>query len=254
MPPTTRFSKWMKKDIDPSHSSSTSRLEPYPIISMMQPDPPLQIPEETSSSIDIDAFMNQPGHATIVNAIIDRNKETIMENFLRDNVGAFEFGRPPPIDISDPTHLLFGWQPPSVGSSILNDPFSSLNTWYQRPQIEPVDPNIPSTQVSATIPQNTHPILTQPLVHTTSQPTPSVSSASVSTPHFPTPENPPFTSNNTAFSLPPHETSCPFTTQIPPLGSNTSSFIPPNITINPFVTSQSSSTAFPLGPWNIATT
>ena len=68
--------------------------------------------------------MNQPGHATIVNAIIDRNKETIMENLLRDNVGLFEFGRPPPVDITDPTHPLFGWQPP---------------------QVEPADPNIPST-------------------------------------------------------------------------------------------------------------
>ena len=119
--------------MDPSHSSSTSRVDPYPIISTMQPNPLLQIPEETSSSIDIDAFMNQPGHATIVNAIIDQNKETIMENFLRDNVGAFEFGHPPPIGISNPTHPLFGLKPPSVGSSVLNDPFSLLNKGYQPP-------------------------------------------------------------------------------------------------------------------------
>ena len=68
--------------------------------------------------------MNQPGHATILNAIIDRNKETIMVNFLRDNVGLFEFGRPPPFDITNPTHPLFGWQPP---------------------QVELANPNIPST-------------------------------------------------------------------------------------------------------------
>ena len=59
---------------------------------MMPSDPPLKILEEPRSSIDIEAFMNQPGHATIVNAIIDQNKETIMENFLWDNVGVFEFG------------------------------------------------------------------------------------------------------------------------------------------------------------------
>ncbi len=47
-----------------------------------------------------------------------------MENFLRDNVGAFEFGFPPPINISNPTQPLFGWKPP---------------------QMEPADPNIPST-------------------------------------------------------------------------------------------------------------
>ena len=196
--------------------------------------------------------MNQPSHATIVNAIIDQNKETIMENLLRNNVGAFEFGRPQALNISDPTHPLFGWQPPSVGSYILNDPFSSLNKGYQPPQMEPTDPNIPSIQEPIPIPQNTHPILTQPLVHTTSQQSTSVSFASTSTTHFPTPQNLPFTSNNTTFSLPPHNTSSPSTTQMSPLGLNTSSSIPPNITINPFVASQSSSASFPLGPWNVA--
>ena len=75
--------------------------------------------------------MNQLAHANIVNAIINLNKETIMENFLRDNVGVFKFGHPPPIDIKNPTHPLFGWQ---------------------APQVEPVDPNIPSTQVPVPIP------------------------------------------------------------------------------------------------------
>ena len=128
MPPTTRFGKntRKKKDMDPSHSGNVSRAQPYPVVSMTQSDPSPQNLEEPGSSIDIEAFMNQPGHATIINAIIDRNKETIMENFLRDNVGVFEFWRPPPIDIIDPTHPLFGWQPP---------------------QVEPINPNIPSTEV-----------------------------------------------------------------------------------------------------------
>ena len=99
MPPTTRFGRntQKKKDMDPSQSGNTSRAQPYPVVSITPSDPPPQTPEDLGSFIDIEAFMNQPGHATIVNAIIDRNKETIMENFLRDNVGLFEFGRPPPI-------------------------------------------------------------------------------------------------------------------------------------------------------------
>ena len=60
-----------KKDMDPRHSDNTSRAHPYPVISMMPPNPPPQILEEIGSSIDINAFMNQPSHATIVNAIID---------------------------------------------------------------------------------------------------------------------------------------------------------------------------------------
>ena len=71
---------------------------------MMPLDPPPQILEEIGFSIDIDAFMNQLGHG-----IINQNKETIMENFLRDNVGAFDFGHPPRTDILDPMHPLFGW-------------------------------------------------------------------------------------------------------------------------------------------------
>ena len=52
--------------------------------------------------------MNQLGHATIINVIIDQNRDTIMENILRDNVGAFDFGRPPPTNIIDPMYSLFG--------------------------------------------------------------------------------------------------------------------------------------------------
>ena len=83
MPPTTCFGRnTQKKDMDPSHSSNTSQAQSYPVVSMMPSDPPPQILEEPGSSIDIEAFMNQPSHTTMVNAIIDRNKETIMENFL----------------------------------------------------------------------------------------------------------------------------------------------------------------------------
>ena len=56
--------------MDPSHSSNIAQAHPYTIVSMMPPEPPLQIPEETGSSMDIDAFMNQPSHVTIFNAII----------------------------------------------------------------------------------------------------------------------------------------------------------------------------------------
>ena len=174
--------------------------------------------------------MNQPGHATIVNAIIDHNKETIMANFLQDNVGLFEFGRPPPIDITDPAHPLFGWQPP---------------------QVEPADPNIPSTQVPVPIPQNPYPTLTQSLVHTTSQPMLSIPSASVTTAHFATLPLPPLSSSNTTFSS--QNTSSPSTAYILPPGSNVSSSIPSHISANPFATTQSSSVAFPLGPWNVTT-
>lgn len=213
MPRTTHFGRnaQKKKDMDPSHSGNTSQAHPYLMVSMTPSNPPPQIPEELRSSIDIEAFMNQLGHATIVNAIIDQNKETIITNVLRDNVGVFEFGRPPPIDITDLNHLLFGWQPP---------------------QVEPANQNIPSTQVPILIPQNTHPTPTQPLVHTTSQPTLSVPSASIATTHFSNPSNPPFASNNTTFLLPPQITSSPSVAHILLPGFNTSSSIPPNITIN----------------------
>ena len=72
MPPTTRISKnkQKKKDMDPSFSISTSQAQPYPVVSMAPADPPPQILKESGSTLDIDAFMNQPGHAIIVNSII----------------------------------------------------------------------------------------------------------------------------------------------------------------------------------------
>lgn len=188
-----------------------------------------------------------------------------MENFLRDNVGTFDFGLPPPTNIIDPKHPLFGWQPPSTRSSIPHDPFFSPNNRYQPTKIELIDPNIPSIQVNTPISQNTQPILTQPLVHTTPQPTsvPSVSTFSIPIPAL---QYTPFSLSNIAFSLPSQNTSNPFTssiniqptsqytTRMPPLGLNTSSLIPPNITINSFVTSQSTLASFPLGPWSFGKT
>ena len=84
MPPTTRFGRntRKKKDMDPSQSGKRSCTQLYPTVSITSLDPPPQTPEDPGPSIDIEAFMNQLGHATIINAIIDCNKETIMENFL----------------------------------------------------------------------------------------------------------------------------------------------------------------------------
>ena len=105
--------------------------------------------------------------------------------------------------------------------------------------------------MTSPIPQNTHPILTQPLVHTTSQPITSVSYVSASTIHILASQNPPFTPSNTIFSHPSQKRPNPFTTNMPPVGSNTPSFIPPNIPINLFVTSQGILDLFPLGPWSV---
>ena len=94
--------------MDPSLSSSTAQAQPYPIVSMAPLDPPPQILEESGSTLEIDALMNQPRHATIVNAIIDQNIETIMKNFLIDNVGVFDFGCTTPTNNKNNTHPLFG--------------------------------------------------------------------------------------------------------------------------------------------------
>lgn len=75
-----------------------------------------------------------------------------MDNLLRDSVGAFDFGRPPPFDITDPRHPLFGKLTPPIGPSNPNDPLFIPNRGYQSTQLEPVDINIPSTQLGAPIP------------------------------------------------------------------------------------------------------
>ena len=55
-------------DPDLSSSSTTTQLQ---LVSSITHDPPPQNLEEESPSLDIDAFMNQLGNATIVNTIID---------------------------------------------------------------------------------------------------------------------------------------------------------------------------------------
>ena len=82
-----------------------------------------------------------------------------MENFLRDNVSVFGFGRPPPLDISDPTHTLFGRFPPPIGPSDPNDPFFISESGHQMIQLEPMDPNISSIQLGIPIPKFNQPTI-----------------------------------------------------------------------------------------------
>ena len=49
------------------------------MVSMTTHDPPQKNLKYFGHSLDIDALMNQLGHATIINAIIDRNREIIMQ-------------------------------------------------------------------------------------------------------------------------------------------------------------------------------
>lgn len=80
--------------MDPNLSGSSISAQPYPLVSLVTHNPLLNNPKESNPSLDIDAFMNQLGYATIINSIIDQNRETIMENLMRDNVHVFGFGRP----------------------------------------------------------------------------------------------------------------------------------------------------------------
>ena len=163
MPPVTRLAK-KRETMEPYHLDHTSSL---PLST-----PPSYSPEKSiPSSTDLEAFMNQPGNAMLVNAIIDKNKETIMENFQRDNVGAFDFGRPPAL--SDLSHPLFGQVPPPIGSYDPNHPSYIPHEEPPPTPYDPTDPNIPSsTQVEISIPQ-TNPVTTPPpLVHATPSQTP----------------------------------------------------------------------------------
>ena len=73
------------------------------------------------------------------------------------------------MDISNPTHPLFGRLPPPIGPSNPNDPFFIPKRGHQMVPLETMDPNIPSTQLGAPIPQNNQPTNAQSLVHTTPQ-------------------------------------------------------------------------------------
>lgn len=99
MPPITHLGKKKKETMEPYHLDQTQSLP-------LSTPPSSSQEKATPSPNDIETFMNQLGNAVLVNAIIDKNKETIMANFKRDNIRAFNFGRPPPL--SDPSHPLFG--------------------------------------------------------------------------------------------------------------------------------------------------
>ena len=92
-----------------------------------------------------------------------------MENFLRDNVGVFGFGRPPPLDISDPADPLLGRLPLPISLSDPNDPIFIPKGGYQMTQSKPMEPNMLLTQLNAPIPPNNQPTIAQSLVHTTPQ-------------------------------------------------------------------------------------
>ena len=81
MPPITRLRK------------QKEAMDPYPISSLVGTPLDLLTPISTynlspstlaklgPSPQDIEEFMNQPGNATLVNAIIDKNLNTIIANF-----------------------------------------------------------------------------------------------------------------------------------------------------------------------------
>ena len=81
MPPITHFSK-KKEAMEPYPSSSLAgaHLDPVTPISTHNPPPPSQ-EKLGPSPQDIETFMNQLGNTTLVNAIIDKNPNTIIANF-----------------------------------------------------------------------------------------------------------------------------------------------------------------------------
>ena len=74
MPPITHLAKKKKETMEPYHLDQIASL---PLSTQPSFNPENAIPSPT----DIEAFMNQPGNAVLVNAIIDKNKETIMAKF-----------------------------------------------------------------------------------------------------------------------------------------------------------------------------
>ena len=73
MPPVTRLAK-KRETMEPYHLDQTASLP-------LSTQPSYSLEKAIPSPMDLEAFMNQPGNAVLVNAIIDKNKETIMENF-----------------------------------------------------------------------------------------------------------------------------------------------------------------------------
>ncbi len=197
------------------------------------------------SCTDIEAFMNQPRNAVLVNAIIDKNKETIMANFRRENVGTFDFGRPPPL--SDPSHPLFGQLPPPIGSYDPNYPQYMPKEEPPANPYDPTDPNIPSsTQVEISMPQANLATTTPSLVHTSPIQTPFTQNSSPFTPFTivatapqPTLPNPPISQISASIFGQPQQ----YTTGMPPMGPSNQPFITPSL----FTTAQSTIPSFPLG-------
>ena len=74
MSPVTRLAKKKKETMEPYHLDQTASL---PLSTQPSFIPENNIPSPTN----IEAFMNWLGNVVLVNAIIDKNKETIMKNF-----------------------------------------------------------------------------------------------------------------------------------------------------------------------------
>ena len=106
-------------------SKNKEAMEPYPTSSLVgahlhlvtpvstHNPPPLTPKKPGPSPQDIEAFMNCLGNTTIVNAIIDININTIMENFQKDKIEEPNFENPTPL--SDPSHPLSRKLPPPIG-------------------------------------------------------------------------------------------------------------------------------------------
>jgi len=73
MPPVTRLAK-KKETMEPYHLDRTASPP-------LSTQPSFSLEKAMPSCTDIEAFMNQPGNAVLVNAIIGKKKETIMVNF-----------------------------------------------------------------------------------------------------------------------------------------------------------------------------
>ena len=73
MPPVTRLAK-KRETMEPYHLEQASSLP-------LSTPPPFSPENAIPSPTDIEAFMNQPGNAVLVNAIIDKNKEQSWQTF-----------------------------------------------------------------------------------------------------------------------------------------------------------------------------
>ena len=133
----------------PTSSTIGAHLDLVTPINICNP-PPLTLEKPRPSPQDIEAFMNQLGNATLVNAIIDKNINTIMENFQKDKIEEPNFESL--ILLLDPSHRLFGKLPPPIGLDDPNHPLYIPREENKISMFEAMIPNIPSTQLGAPIP------------------------------------------------------------------------------------------------------